>query len=589
MRATCTINVYYRSPGMADTRYLKRRRQTWYFHLAVPADLRAKLNKTHITETLRTRDLTKAQRARWEKVAQWSDAFEKARGSVPLTNAEIEAQAQRVFSEFLSHLNQTYEDNPRDVDAECEELSLQADLFADAAKDLPSVINPTVAHEVVKIETRTGATLERGSETYNRLVKAISQALLHATLGRRAALQGEAYDTPPTFGGLPRIDPLTLRPMKLARLRRRGAGEGVRFSEASERFLAELQRDKGARKTLQTIAQHEAVFRLFTQFTSDASLEDVTEEKAAEFIEEVSHLHPHWGRSPETKKLSVWELLERFGKKDERLSNRTLNRYLSSLRAVYKWARKRGVYKGPNPFAEQSFEKPAAKETMWKLYTPDELQKLLHAPLLIVPSSERVRPKLHDVRSALRWLPLMALFTGARQGELCQLHKSDIISEGGVTFIRIHAERDGQRLKTEAAERNVPIHSELIRCGFLDYLRALPNGQLFPGLKPGGPDMKLNAYFTKRFTAYRRSVGVVRPRVVFHSLRKNAAQALKNARTSANEIAEVIGHERGFTVETYAPLGLPIAVLKELVERIAYPGLDLTHLYVAEITAAAAE
>ena len=65
---------------MADKRYLKQRRQTWYFYLAVPADLRAKLKKSTITETLHTRDLTKAQKARWAKVTQWT-AFERLRGT----------------------------------------------------------------------------------------------------------------------------------------------------------------------------------------------------------------------------------------------------------------------------------------------------------------------------------------------------------------------------------------------------------------------------------------------------------------------------------------------------------------------------
>jgi integrase len=353
--------------------------------------------------------------------------------------------------------------------------------------------------------------------------------------------------------------------------------------------LAELQRDKGAKKTGQTVAQHEAVFRLFSQFVGDAALDDISDEKASEFLQEVEKLHPHWGRSPETKKLTVWQILEKFGRGEERLTNTTLNRYVSSLRAVFKWARRRKVYKGPNPFAEQSYEKPSSKETMWKLYTTDELQKLMHAPSLLNCSyAERVRPKRHDMQSAMRWLPLLALFTGMRQGELCQMHASDIEQHEGIWVFRVHAERDGQRLKTEAAERIVPVHSELIRCGFIDYVRGLPSGQLFPGLKPGGPDGKLNTYVTKRFTAYRRSVGITRERVVFHSLRKNAAQALKNARTTPTEIAELIGHERGFTVETYAPLGLPVPVLKELVERIKYPRLDLRHLLAAEAKAKAA-
>lgn len=100
---------------MADTAYLKRRRQTWYFHLAAPVDLQQKLRKKHITETFGTRDLTKAQKLRWEKLAQWTESFERLRGNVGLTNAEIEEQAQRVFTEFVAHLDAVYQETSHGV------------------------------------------------------------------------------------------------------------------------------------------------------------------------------------------------------------------------------------------------------------------------------------------------------------------------------------------------------------------------------------------------------------------------------------------------------------------------------------------
>ncbi len=59
-----------------------------------------------------------------------------------------------------------------------------------------------------------------------------------------------------------------------------------------------------------------------------------------------------------------------------------------------------------------------------------------------------------------------------------------------------------------------------------------------------------------------------------------AAQALKDARATPAEIAELIGHGQGFTLETYAPMELPLPALQELVERIQYEGLQLNHLYV---------
>jgi integrase len=176
---------------------------------------------------------------------------------------------------------------------------------------------------------------------------------------------------------------------------------------------------------------------------------------------------------------------------------------------------------------------------------------------------------------------LVGLFSGMRSNEICQMRARDVQRKEGIWLFDVNDDNTGQSLKTEAAARIVPIHSELVRCGFLDYVKALPrDGQLFPALKSGGPDGKYNHYFAKRFTQYRRKCGVTAPRRSFHSFRKNVAQALKDKRATAAEIAELIGHEQGFTFSVYAPMQLPMKALKELIERVRYPGLRLSHLYV---------
>ena len=45
---------------------------------------------------------------------------------------------------------------------------------------------------------------------------------------------------------------------------------------------------------------------------------------------------------------------------------------------------------------------------------------------------------------------------------------SDIKKEhGGIIYLDINALEDGKSLKTGASRRQVPIHPELVRCGFL--------------------------------------------------------------------------------------------------------------------------
>src|SRR5262245_57094952 len=214
-------------------------------------------------------------------------------------------------------------------------------------------------------------------------------------------------------------------------------------------------------------------------------------------------------------------------------------------------------------------------------YKIEELNKLFSTPLLReMPTETRIRPTEYTFENAMAWIPLIALFSGMRSNEICQMRAGDVRRKDGIWVFNVSEERAGQSLKTTAAARVVPVHSELIRCGFVNYLKVLQReGQLFPALKSGGPDGKFNHYFAKRFTVYRRGCSVTAPRTSFHSFRKNVAQALKDKRATPAEIAELIGHEQGFTLSVYAPMQLPLPALRELIERVKYTGLRLNHLY----------
>ena len=42
-----------------------------------------------------------------------------------------------------------------------------------------------------------------------------------------------------------------------------------------------------------------------------------------------------------------------------------------------------------------------------------------------------------------------------------------------------------------------------------------------------------------------------------------------------SEVAQLVGHERGFTFSVYSPLGLDLKGLQRVVEQIRYKGLKL--------------
>jgi integrase len=572
--------------GMAksDTRYLKRQHQSWYFVTAVPKALRGRflsegrkarggrrhpgkpLNK--IVVSLGTQSLADAQEKRWPLVTEWREKFQRALSGTPLTGAEIDAEARDLYHYLLDWMEQH---KKADREEEANNIDVNLDIVAEALENESWKEAET---EVRRIERRKGREIERGSPTHILLARALLTARLEACEGRLHLLRGQPSEEPATFLGADGLDPKTLRPIVAVarpKIRLRDSG-GMRFSEAAARYI-EAKR-KAGKMTGHTQRQRETVFRLFKEFTRDAPLAAIDKLTATEFLEQIGKLDPKWHNIEDAQELPLAKLVEKGVSRAGKLTNRTINSYIHALSGVFKLADRDGHFEGRNPFAGRTLEETY---NSWRAYKVEELNKLFSTALLReMPAEQRIRPDKYSFETAMAWIPLVALFSGMRSNEICQMRASDVHRKDGVWVFNVSEEGTGQSLKTEAATRIVPVHSELIRCGFLDYVKALPrDGQLWPALKAGGPDGKYNHYFAKRFTVYRRGSGVAAPRTSFHSFRKNVAQALKDKRATPAEIAELIGHEQGFTLSVYAPMQLPIKVLKQLIDRVRYPGLRL--------------
>ena len=136
---------------------------------------------------------------------------------------------------------------------------------------------------------------------------------------------------------------------------------------------------------------------------------------------------------------------------------------------------------------------------------------------------------LHD-------LVRLALVTGARLDELCSLKAADAEKRKDGWWIKIS---EG---KTQAAVREVPIHdsaAHVLKCR-----RDTPDGFLFPGLAPGGPDGKRSWNVSKAFGRYCTKLGLTDKALVFHSLRQTFTEALEAAAIPETTTKLLIGHAR---------------------------------------------
>lgn len=182
-------------------------------------------------------------------------------------------------------------------------------------------------------------------------------------------------------------------------------------------------------------------------------------------------------------------------------------------------------------------------------------------------------------REAAYWVPLLGLFTGARLGELCQLRTVDIQELEGIPVLVLTDEGEGQSIKSEAGHRSVPIHSELIRLGFLDYVetvRASGSDSLWPAMRIR--EGKPSDFFGRWFKAHRHSLGLTESRPDFHCFRHTVRPLMRQAGFSEETQDKVTGHKARGSVGTVVYGHWTLKEIQAAVEAIQYPVLRLPKL-----------
>ena len=188
---------------------------------------------------------------------------------------------------------------------------------------------------------------------------------------------------------------------------------------------------------------------------------------------------------------------------------------------------------------------------------------------------------------AAYWLPLLALFTGARLEELGQLRPCDVYErnyaddeghERTAWFIHIREDTEaGLKLKNAASERHVPVHSELVRLGFLVFVMAARDAnqqRLFPLLRADKYG-RLTAKWGEHWSVYRREVcGIADRRMVFHSFRHTFKDYARLAGIDEGIQRQLMGHSARDVADEYGS-GPWDHQLVEAMTRYRVPGLRL--------------
>lgn len=231
-------------------------------------------------------------------------------------------------------------------------------------------------------------------------------------------------------------------------------------------------------------------------------------------------------------------------------SSQTVQNYLSSLSAVYEYARR--CYDGVPadcPFKGHALE---AKSTVDS-----------YEPFVIAD----IKALLNAADDELRDVIIIGLYSGMRLDEICSLRCADILRLEGALSIRINDS------KTKAGRRTVPVHSLVV--GIIEKYLSRGNEYLLPNSnKVTRADGKKAPYFSQKFTRLRnRVLPNATDRQCFHSLRGMFITCLDRHKIDDSRINKLVGHTQRTVAKQIYSQGAEFEELRRIVELVNYEGL----------------
>jgi integrase len=346
-----------------------------------------------------------------------------------------------------------------------------------------------------------------------------------------------------------------------------GMESGSLVSEVIAQYVDETKknwRDK-------TEIDYRSIFNVFVEMVGDLPINRITRKMVGIFKQKLMKLPRNINKNPKYRKKTIQELVQM--EVPDRISDTTIRKYLSTVGALFEYARKNGLYDGENPVTGMAPRIDKRAHEARAPFDEGDLIKLFH--------SKDYRED-RFTKPYQFWMPILALYTGARLNELAQLHLSDIRqAEDGTWVFDINDEGE-KALKTKSSRRIIPIHPVLLEdLNFLSWVNSLKAGgaqRLFPELKKGrdGYGRNVSKWFNE---SYRQRCGIVIKdrKKDFHSFRTTFITQLVRQGVNDRMRLQVEGHSAGKDMTNVYADPFPARQLyDEVLSKLDY-GIDLSH------------
>lgn len=322
-----------------------------------------------------------------------------------------------------------------------------------------------------------------------------------------------------------------------------------------------------------SIGQARTALRLFDYACGgEIDIEDLEQHHVTAFIELCRALPNRWGRTTGEKSGGIAASLARakaLSVDEVGLGQVTINKHLTWIAAVLAFAAGDSEDSGHRPAQVLSFKNARAgigkkarqqhqrKRDKRANWTKQEVARLLSAPIWTGAAGidQRLRPGPEIIHDAWYWLPLMLPLYGGRSSELAGLALAEVHEQDEIPYLLIDFTED-RGLKTVQSIRKLPIHPELIRLGFIDYvaaIRAAGCKMLFPEMDSPQSKSFASTFYKTIFekwrlwafpqgTEWRHKVGGAWVDKDVHSFRGTATSILKG-KVQDSVRCDIFGHE----------------------------------------------
>lgn len=535
---------------------LKRRGSTYYARQVVPLELQHLMGTRELVRTLNTKDRRTANVRKLSVLAEWQTSFEQLRRRRDIAEADF---ANATWDHYAAELRTD------ELERTMPELANATRSLGSREHHLRALREQLGRGETVLIEWAADAFIERhqlivesGSGQYRelcfRLMRAQIEVLLRA--GERAL---------GNYAGVP-ADPIVTRPAATAEV----AKPGERLMDLFERYAAENPR----RVTKANLDDTRKDMGTFIDMMGADFPVSKLDKKAARDWKGMLARYPIRAKDRTIFKgmcfKEVIEANERLPSPIPTISPKTINSYMAGFGGFCNWLAAHD-YIAANPFQGMYLTVDKTK-TNARPFTDDQLKTLFSSPLFTGCKNE-VKwhlPGDHLIRDHRYWLPHVMMYSGARPGEIAQLLVDDVRQMHGVWVMHFTDEGDEEKsLKTKGSFRVVPVHSKLVKMGFIEHIerqRKAGERRVFPEAERNERG-HIASKFEKKFGLYLIKLGLKEGRgLSLYSFRHGFSDAMRRAGLMDDEFGFLMGHSKFSMTARYGQM--PEGTLKKRMELI---------------------